>query len=505
MLYVSIFVELLRSRPALAVWAAALTQAALWIFVPALFYGAPPGDVPLVIAVGHEFQLGSFLGPPLASWLAEIAFDAAGKHVFGVYLLSQLCVVATYWAVFSLGRLILGAHHAAMAVLLMVGILALSMPTPAFGPAILATPLWALVLLHYWQAIRERRLVYWIALAIEVGLLLLTTYAGLLLAGLIVVFTIVNRRGRPALWSIGPWAAIVIAAIVVSPHLFWLAHSADHGLPALPRVSMPISVIGIIGTWFKQIGLIVAAHAGLAVILGVEAGWPWTKREPAPLILRRPAGLLAREFVYFFAVAPALTAITVAVAIGSPRSLGEMAPLVVLSGAAVILTAGDRIELTRQRVLIAAWFALLLAPPTIAIMALLGLPWVGIAPGFDEPAPAMARFFAESFQRRIGAPLRIVAGDPRTAALVAMGAPSRPSLFLDATPERSPWIGVSDVSAKGAIIVWPTTDTSGTPPPDIKARFPDIVPELPQGFERPVQGRLPLVRIGWALIRPEAR
>src|SRR6516165_12287848 len=101
MLYVSIFVELLRSRPAFAVWAAALTQAALWIFVPALFYGAPPGDVPLVIAVGHEFQLGSFLGPPLASWLAEIAFLLLGSA--GVYLLAQICVVVTYWAVFALG------------------------------------------------------------------------------------------------------------------------------------------------------------------------------------------------------------------------------------------------------------------------------------------------------------------------------------------------------------------------------------------------------------------
>ena len=43
-------------------------------------------------------------------------------------------------------------------------------------------------------------------------------------------------------------------------------------------------------------------------------------------------------------------------------------------------------------------------------------------------------------------------------------------------------------------------DIIDTPPPDIKARFPHIVPELPQGFERPVQGRLPLVRIGWALM-----
>ena len=42
MLYVSIFVELLRSRPSLAVWLAALTQALLWLLVPALFYAGPP-------------------------------------------------------------------------------------------------------------------------------------------------------------------------------------------------------------------------------------------------------------------------------------------------------------------------------------------------------------------------------------------------------------------------------------------------------------------------------
>src|SRR5262249_47423422 len=66
MLSVSIFVELLRSRPSLAVWLAALTQALLWLLVPALFYAGPPGDLPDVLAVGHEFQLGTYLGPPLA-------------------------------------------------------------------------------------------------------------------------------------------------------------------------------------------------------------------------------------------------------------------------------------------------------------------------------------------------------------------------------------------------------------------------------------------------------
>jgi hypothetical protein len=31
--------------------------------------------------------------------------------------------------------------------------------------------------------------------------------------------------------------------------------------------------------------------------------------------------------------------------------------------------------------------------------------------------------------------------------------------------------------------------------------FPDLVPEVPRAFERPVQGMLPLLRIGWAMIR----
>ena len=149
MLYVSILIELLRSRPAVAVLLAALAQALLWTLVPTLFYAGPPGDVPLVLAIGHEFQLGSYLGPPLAFWLAELAFDLAGRSLFGVYALSQACVVVTYWAVFALGSSIVGRQHAALAVLLMVGIAAFTVPTPDFGPGVLAMPLWAVTLLHY--------------------------------------------------------------------------------------------------------------------------------------------------------------------------------------------------------------------------------------------------------------------------------------------------------------------------------------------------------------------
>ena len=139
MLYVSLIVEALRARPALMFWIAALAQALLWTLVPTLFYPAPPGDVPLVLAIGHEWRIGSAFGPPIAYWLAESVFDLAGHRASAIYLLSQVCVVITFWAVFALGRSIVGARHAVMAVLLMAGITAFSMPTPEFGPSVWPT------------------------------------------------------------------------------------------------------------------------------------------------------------------------------------------------------------------------------------------------------------------------------------------------------------------------------------------------------------------------------
>jgi hypothetical protein len=49
---------------------------------------------------------------------------------------------------------------------------------------------------------------------------------------------------------------------------------------------------------------------------------------------------------------------------------------------------------------------------------------------------------------------------------------------------------------------WPRQST-GTPPAALKARFPDMVAEVPRSFDRSVQGRLALLRIGWAVIRPK--
>ena len=62
-------------------------------FCAADLLSSPPGNLATVLAYGREYQVGTDLGPPLAFWLADIAFRAAGNHLIGIYLLSQLCSV----------------------------------------------------------------------------------------------------------------------------------------------------------------------------------------------------------------------------------------------------------------------------------------------------------------------------------------------------------------------------------------------------------------------------
>src|ERR1700722_9506646 len=293
MLHVSIFVEGLRSQPRLMFWLAALTQAAIWWLVPTIFYTAPPGDLPMVLGIGHEFPLGTDLGPPLAFWLGDVAYMLAG--LAGVYLLAQICIVVTYWAVFSLGRALVGAQQAAIAVLLMLGITVMTVPSPDFGPAVLGMALAALMMLHFWRAIGEGQRHYWFVLAFDLGLLLLTTYAGLILFACVMLFLWATERGRAALQTVEPWFAAIVVAVLLFPHLIWLDVAGETAFA--PLWERPHSGEAAGTNWLGRVRLIafvLIAHAGLLVIVGLATGWWIRPRDPLPTFVRPAVDPFAR-------------------------------------------------------------------------------------------------------------------------------------------------------------------------------------------------------------------
>ena len=303
--YVSLIVEALRGRPRLVFWTAALTQGALWVVIPSIFYSAPPGDVPIVLAIGHEFLLGSYLGPPLAFWLGEIAFRIAGTS--GVYVLAQACIVTTYWAVFSLGRAIVGIRHAALGVLLMVGVAAFTVPSVEFGPAVLAAPFWALALLHDWARRRRgkaRRLVSAGARSRPAAADELCRADPDRAAGAVHRRHARRAAARSPLPSRG--SRLLLLAIVIFPHAWWLMHQSDlvvSGWEAKRGDGRPAAVLGLAAGAARA-----SAHLGLVLLIVLATGWPRGRRERAraPEIDRAPAAPFGRAYVYVFALAPAL-------------------------------------------------------------------------------------------------------------------------------------------------------------------------------------------------------
>ena len=213
--------------------------------------------------------------------------------------------------------------------MLMAGIAVFSVPTPEFGPAILATPLWALMLLHYWLARGAGRR----------GLLGRARRRGGAAAAhhlcradpdRAAVLSIRWRRalGRAQLDTVGPWIAGVAMTAVLFPYLIWLDLSA--------------------GISFLDLATIVAqsAHLGLAASLALllsHAGMADPDRARARRMValaRHAAGdhpragrrLAARGFVYFFALAPIVAMGLFALFTRRPENF-LAAPLVVHVGA----------------------------------------------------------------------------------------------------------------------------------------------------------------------------
>ena len=346
----------------------------------------------------------------------------------------------------------------------------MSVPTPEFGPAILAMPIWTMVLLHFWRAVGEGRSEYWIALAVGMGLLLLTTSLAWIYFILLAVFAAASVQGRAAFRSVAPWLCTFVAILVAAPYLAWLAHADDVWKPGLARLSA-IELLAAAGGWLRILWNLAVAHVGVVLFAVLASPWRVPRGTRMPTVDRPAMQPLAKSMIYFFAFAPLLAATAAAALLGQPWSLAVAGPVVVYSGLAVVVMAGNQIPLYRQRLLSMAWVSLLIGPPLAMAAALLLLPWT-LAVDFKVlyPAREMGRFFADTFERRTGRPLTIVAGDPEIAALVALDRRTRPSLLMD-TPVRSRWVSVADARTNGAVVVWLATDTPGTPPAHIKASF----------------------------------
>jgi len=494
----SIFIRFLNLLAQPEGWLALLIVAQLlfWTLLPWLLATSLPLDVVSDgLSWGHEWQWGYYKHPPLPSWTVELFFEAFGD--LGPFLLSQVAISATYVLIFLLGREIMPARRAAVGALLLMGVYYFSIPTPEYNHNIAQMPLWAAASLAYCMAWKTGALRWWLVLGVAAGLGLLTKYSTGLLLATMVVHLVVARGSRSALLSVGPYLAIAVCVAIVSPHLVWLYHN---GFPTLHyAVARAGTSTGEAGRFLAPMKFFAAQVLDIAPAVLVSAFAGMLVLDIAQA--RRDENL--RLLVWLMLGPPVLTILlSLATGLGVRDMWG--APMWNLTGLVLVQAASARWQtasLPRLKYSLAGLFFVGLFGYALANAI---VPQIESKPSRIEwPARELSRSFAAIWHDRTHRPLGIVAGDSWLAGLVAMNVAQRPSVWIDASFIKSPWLTPAQVRREGALVLWRVQEQQAAPPAPL-ASLPGVRVMGVTTFVWPRTPGAPPLRIGYGIVPPMA-
>lgn len=423
-----------------------IAQLVVWTVLPWLLARSLPLDVVSDgLAWGHEWQWGYYKHPPLTSWTVEAFFDAFGD--IGTFLLSQVCIAATYVFVFLLGREIMGIRRAAVGTLLLVGVYYFSIPTPEFNHNVAQMPMWAAACLCYFRVWKTGKMRWWLALGAVAGLGLLTKYSIAVLLFVIIVHFAKVKGSKPALFSAGAWLASAVCLLIVSWHVLWLFES---GFPTLHYAAARAGATSAVRDRFiapvkfvAAQGIDIAPALLLARISGLRAAKPASHCNPE------------LHFLLWMTLGP--PAVTVLGSLATGMGVRDMwgAPMWNLIGLIVALGAAENWKRVKPNWLGAG--AVVLSGIALAAFVLSNvlIPQRENRPSrIQWPDRALAQTFGAVWRQQVHTPLRIVAADGWLGGLVAMRSVPRPSVWIDADFRKAPWITPALAASDGALVLW---------------------------------------------------
>lgn len=472
-----------------------IAQVALWTMLPWLVARSLPLDVVSDgLAWGHEWQWGYYKHPPLPSWTVEAFFDAFGD--VGPFLLSQLCIAATYVLVFLLGRDMMGARRAAVGTLLLVGVYYFSIPTPEFNHNVAQMPVWAAACLCYFHAWQTDKMRWWAGLGVIAGMGLLTKYSTAVLLVVMLLHFARTRGIGQALTSAGAWLAIAICLLMISVHVLWLF---ENGFPTLHYAAARAGAASAVRLRVVAPLKFLAAQAidvAPAFLLAWIAGL-----QPAKSAFRSDSNL---DFLLWMTLGP--LAVTVLASLVTGMGLRDMwgAPMWNMTGLVIVLGAAESFDRIKPGWLGAGSVVLFGIGLGAFMLANVFVPRLEHHPSrIQWPDRALAQTFGAVWRQQVHAPLRIVAADGWLGGLVAMRSTPRPSVWIDADSRKAPWITSDLVKRDGALVLWRIQP--GRSGPAAVADLKGVKVLGRKDFSWPDTPQSPQLEIGYGILPPAKR
>ena len=193
----------------------------IWTLVPSFSNINLPLDTIEALAWGSNLDWGFNKHPPMSAFLVEIFYKIFGSQDWAYYLLSQICLIISFVAVFKFAEEIFKDKiFCLLSVLLLEGIYFYNFTTPEFNVNVCQLPFWALSVLYCWKGIKYNKTIDWLLFgaltAFGVLSKYLFIYVGIAFDIFIFYMIIKKKIDFKCLVSIIPFF------IILFPHLIWL-------------------------------------------------------------------------------------------------------------------------------------------------------------------------------------------------------------------------------------------------------------------------------------------
>ena len=487
-------------------WLFILLHTILWTLGPFLTRDSLPHDTLEGISWGMQWQWGYNKHPFLAAWLCAGVIKLFNAVEWPVYLLAQLAALITFVATLQLARKVLPPLHAIIAVLALDGVLYYNINSFNFTPDTLQSPLWALLVLFFYQATKTQSIRYWLATGLMMALSVMTKYQAAMLFLPMLLFCLINTTARVSFFKPGLYLASGLIFIMIMPHLFWLwthdfstiryALGAPYGSPqkAMHLVSM-----------LRYLSDCVAYVAGLFLLF-----WPFYGiKKHSVEKMHFTVSTFDWQFLMFLGLGPCLLTAIFCLINGYPVPSRWSTPYFFLLGIMVMAWQRTRIS------------SLQLKQFVITLVILSGLLWgvrmtmiashSSIRSDAYLPNKAIANKLTQLWKQHYSTPLHYLGGAHYlVGATIPYFMDKRPVPYFSLDQKESSWLHEKDVSIDGGLFIWDVganyfwdaySPKMAVLPEEVKQRFPNLVVLGTYSFYRTTSSLVP-VAIGIALLPP---
>ncbi len=172
---------------------------------------------------GRDWMFGYGKHPPLATWVVDIATRLGSQPLLQVLVLGQICVAVSAYYIWTAARLFVAQGVALSAVLIFLASPAASYFSIQVNHNSLLMPFWCASLYFSLRHFQQPDWRSGLSAGVVAGLAMMVKYEVALLYLTLAVLAAVTPAYRRVFLNGGTWLGLGALALVLMPHLIWLA------------------------------------------------------------------------------------------------------------------------------------------------------------------------------------------------------------------------------------------------------------------------------------------